>query len=375
MSKDREICEFCKTTVKDKYTLKSHLVKSKKCLQLRGVPLETKFVCNGCNNIFTSKANLSTHLDVCKDYIILNIREECKQEYTNEITKLKAENIQQIAKLQDENKSQITKLQAESTQQIIKLQEKTEEIIKLQQDLSNAKDQNTILQKICDNQTNSDKALFDKEKQLQTLQAFSDKALSDATAQIDKLQKMLENIATKAVDKPTTTTNTTFNQIRNNFSDKYFLENIKAEEVKKKCQTNFTEEILMNGQRGIARLCTDQIINTKDKKKLLVATDQSRNKFRYMDEKGNMKDDIEARTFIEKVSKPIKEVAGIVFDNVLLCIKDEKEMVEDDDYGRKAELRDKELQANSSMVYINCFDDPKHNSEFMNELAILNKCK
>jgi hypothetical protein len=94
-----------------------------------------------------------------------------------------------------------------------------------------------------------------------------------------------------------------------------------------------------------------------------------------MDEKGNLKDDIEARTFIEKVSKPIKEVAGIVFDNVLLCIKDEKEMVEEDDYGRKAELRDKELQANSSMVYINCFDDPKHNSEFMNELAILNKCK
>ena len=355
MSKDREICEFCKTTVKDKYTLKSHLVKSKKCLQLRGVPLETKFVCNGCNNIFTSKANLSTHLDVCKDYIILNIREECKQEYTNEITKLQAENIQQIVKLQDENKSQITKLKAESTQQIIKLQEKTEEIIKLQQDLSNAKDQNTILQKICDNQTNSDKAL------------------SDAQIQIDKLQKIIENIATKAVDKPTT--NTTFNQIRNNFSDKHFLENIKAEEVKRKCQTNFTEEILMDGQRGIARLCTEQIINTKDKKKLLVATDQSRNKFRYMDEKGNMKDDIEARTFIEKVSKPIKEVAGIVFDNVLLCIKDEKEMVEDDDYGRKAQLRDKELQANSSMVYINCFDDPKHNSEFMNELAILNKCK
>ena len=58
----------------------------------------------------------------------------------------------------------------------------------------------------------------------------------------------------------------------------------------------------MDGQRGIARLCTEQIINTKDKKKLLVATDQSRNKFRYMDEKGNMKDDIEARTFIEKVS-------------------------------------------------------------------------
>lgn len=291
------VCEFCKSSVRDKYSLKTHLSKNKKCLKIRGLTLETKFVCKGCQHAFPNNINLVVHIESCKQYIIIKVREECKEEYNNEI-------------------------------------------IKMQQEIIN-----------------------------------KDKALSDATAQIDKLQKMLENIATKAVDKPTTTTNTTFNQIRNNFSDKYFLENIKAEEVKKKCQTNFTEEILMNGQRGIARLCTDQIINTKDKKKLLVATDQSRNKFRYMDEKGNMKDDIEARTFIEKVSKPIKEVAGIVFDNVLSCIKDEKEMVEDDDYGRKAELRDKELQANSSMVYINCFDDPKHNSEFMNELAILNKCK
>ena len=87
MSKDEEICEFCKTTVKDKYTLKSHLVKSKKCLKLRGVPLETKFVCNGCNNIFTSKANLLTHLDVCKDYSLLKVREE----YTQEFDKLRNE--------------------------------------------------------------------------------------------------------------------------------------------------------------------------------------------------------------------------------------------------------------------------------------------
>jgi hypothetical protein len=69
-----------------------------------------------------------------------------------------------------------------------------------------------------------------------------------------------------------------------------------------------------------------------------------------MDKNGNMKDDIEARIFIEKVSKPIKEVADIVFDNVLPCIKDEKEMLEDD-YGRKAELNNKELQANTSMMY------------------------
>jgi len=289
MDEIREICKFCKSSVKDKYTLKNHLLRNKKCLKIRGLSLTTNFICKGCEHICTSNINLSVHIETCKEYIIMKVRED----YQTEVNQLK-------------NNEKFL------VDTIIKLEKIQKDNDKILNDVKDKLD-NALSEKFL-----SDKALFDKENQLQTLQSFSDKALSDAQSQIDKLQKMLENIATKAVDKPTT--NTTFNQIRNNYSSKYFLENIKAEEVKKKCQTNFTEEILMNGQRGIARLCTDQIINTKDKKKLLVATDQSRNKFRYMDEKGNMKDDIEARTFIEKVSKPIKEVAGIVFDNVLLCI-------------------------------------------------------
>lgn len=49
---------------------------------------------------------------------------------------------------------------------------------------------------------------------------------------------MLENIATKAVDKPTTTNNnTTINQIRNCFSDKYFVKDLETTDIKRKCQS------------------------------------------------------------------------------------------------------------------------------------------
>ena len=205
--------------------------------------------------------------------------------------------------------------------------------------------------------------LKEKEIIIITQQKNSDKALSDAQHQIETLQKIIENIATKAVDKPTTTThNTTINQIRNSFSDKYFVEDLLECDIKRKCQSVLTEQVLLEGQRGIARMCTEYFINTKDQKKLLIATDPSRNKFKYMDKHGNVKDDIEARTFI-------------VFDCVLSDIKDEQETVDDDNYSRKAYLHDKEMQANNSLVYIKCFDDPKHNSEFTNELAILNKNK
>ena len=330
-----EICEFCKLSVKDKYSLKNHLIRNKKCLKLRGLSLETKYSCKGCGNSFISKADLVIHNDICKNYIIMKIREECKQEYTEEINKLRKE-------LSEKDKF-ISDIQA--------IQKKSDK------DLYDAQSQIKTLQKICD--TLSD--------------IKSDKVVLDAHAQIQTLQKMIENIAIKAVDKPSIVTNTTI--IRNCFSDKYFLEDIKPADIKRKCQSSLTEQILMEGQRGIAKLCTEHIINTNDNKKLLISTDHSRSKFRYMDKNGNMKDDIEARIFIEKVSKPIKEVADIVFDNVLSGIKDEKEMLEDDDYCRKSELNDKELQANMSMMYIKCFDDPKHNSDFTNELSILNKTK
>ena len=90
---NRVTCEFCNLSVKDKYTLKTHLVRNKTCLKTRGLTLNTNFVCNGCNNMFSTNLNLTTHIDTCKKYIILKVREdckeECKSEYCTQINKLK----------------------------------------------------------------------------------------------------------------------------------------------------------------------------------------------------------------------------------------------------------------------------------------------
>ncbi len=36
----REVCQFCNLSVKDKYTLKTHLLKNKRCLKNRGLTRE-----------------------------------------------------------------------------------------------------------------------------------------------------------------------------------------------------------------------------------------------------------------------------------------------------------------------------------------------
>jgi hypothetical protein len=338
-------CKYCTLLFKNKTTLKYHNTNSKKCMKIRGIKIESKYQCKGCNEFFVNKVNLTTHLDSCKKYCIL----QATNEYQLQLDIIRNKNNESIVQLGIDNQSNIDLLQKKHDKELFDMNHEINQLQKTHHSL-----------------------VLDHQKQLDLIQKSHDKALLDAQNQIDKLQKIIENIATKAIEKPTTTIN---NQIRNCFSDKYFVEDIKEADIKRKCQSFLTEQILMEGQRGIARLCTEHIINTNDQKKLLISTDQSRNKFRYIDKNGNIKDDIEARTFIEKVSKPIKEVAEIVFDNVLSDIKDEKGTIEEDDYSRKAFLNDKELQANHSMVYIKCFDDPKHNSEFTNELAILNKNK
>ena len=69
-------CNICKTIFKSKYNLKSHLTTNKKCLKLRGLELTSNFVCKGCNAPFVNNKNMNIHLDSCKKYIILKVKEE-----------------------------------------------------------------------------------------------------------------------------------------------------------------------------------------------------------------------------------------------------------------------------------------------------------
>jgi len=91
-----------------------------------------------------------------------------------------------------------------------------------------------------------------------------------------------------------------------------------------------------------------------------------------MDENGNLKEDYEARTFTEKVFEPIKKASKDVYENILLDIKDEQER-EEIDYNRKSVLNDKTMKAIDCFAQIVNIDNPSSNSDFKNELAILNK--
>ena len=305
-------CEYCQSTFKTKYTLKSHVSNNKSCLKTRGLSLNNNIKCKGCNIVLTHQSHLATHQEICRDYI----------KYKNEAT---------ITELQE----QISKKDI----QLIELENLKRELLLKNQEI-----------------------------------LFQTKTITDLQVQNKQQKDTIESIAKEAINRPvTTTTNNTINHIRNNLSSKYTLEDIKDEELLNIFQENLTQQIFMSGQKGIAKMCTDKIINTVDEKKLICCTDATRKKFKYMDKNGNIKEDIEARSFVGRVSKPIKDVGKQIYENMMENLTEERENIKPDDYGKKDRLVMESFHIMDRYKDIFNIDDPKYNNDFTNELAILNK--
>ena len=104
------ICQHCSTTFKNLNNLKVHLKCSKKCLKLRGIKIESKYNCKGCNSIFMNKINLSVHQDSCI-FLYKNENEELLTIIENNNTHIIELN-EKLSKLH-ENELSIKQLQKE----------------------------------------------------------------------------------------------------------------------------------------------------------------------------------------------------------------------------------------------------------------------
>ena len=354
------ICEFCNSVLSSKYILRVHLVNNKACLSIRNMDFKTKHLCKGCNNYYTCAQKLSVHHDICKDYQCLILREENDEK----IKDLK----QELEEMKHKNETEIKEIETIYKKEKKEyIQEKEAEIVSIKSLYQSEKDK---YMKEKDREIKDLETAFNKE------QEHKDEKIKDLQTQLDKMFSTIEGLAKQAIDKPNTTTNNNVN-VRNVYSDKYFLEKLTPEDIKHKCRNYLTEEVFFQGQRGIARMCTDHVIHTKDNKVLLTCSDVSRKKFKYMDEHGNVKEDYDAIAFTEKVIGPIKQVSKEVYDHIVSNIKDEREQLENkkdqESMERKTTLHYKTDMAADCFKKIIFIDMPNDNSDFKNELARLNK--
>lgn len=125
------------------------------------------------------------------------------------------------------------------------------------------------------------------------------KQIEDYKHQIETLQNKLENIAVKAVNRPTNT-----NTINNNVLNLAPLDmDDLTERITQVINSKMNESHIIDGQEGVARLVSG-CFKTNDGQKLITCTDTSRGIWKSKDANGNIIKDYKAGT-IAKVIKPI----------------------------------------------------------------------
>ena len=177
------ICEFCKTTLSSKYILKTHLVNNKACLAIRNLELKTNFVCKGCNQNSLDMPRLNIHQESCKSYKRLLLEEEHSQKLREKdkvLNDLKIKHYKEIKMIKEEYAKGIKDLQTG----------------------------------------------FEKERETQ------EKTVKDLQTQVDKMFYTIERLASHAIDKPTTTINTSFEKDNVPIPLKDQMSSIIIEEIK-----------------------------------------------------------------------------------------------------------------------------------------------
>lgn len=148
--------------------------------------------------------------------------------------------------------------------------------------------------------------------------AIQQHTLQNKEQQIEDLKLIVD----KAIAKTGNVTNIKNSQVNvmNVLSEKYegrtdhdFI----LEVARKKFEPYFWD-----GQKGLANFCVDHIIRTKDGKMILCCTDPTRKRFKYLDAEGELREDIEARLFTEKMSIPISIVCEEVYEKIRTEIDD-----------------------------------------------------
>jgi glycerophosphoryl diester phosphodiesterase len=261
-------CERCEKILSSKQMLEFH---TQKC-EGKKEKIE-EFKCEYCNKMLSSKQYLENHIKKCE---IIEEKEEFKCEYCDKIlsTKQMLENHKNICIIKKDKEIEALKEKLESKDKELKeqFQSKDNKIEILKKELKE-KDKLNIKLKL--QNENYEKQIEKQEEQNKVL-----------------LNK-LENLASKAIDKPTSIVSNTTTNNNLNIATSMDFDNI--EHIKNLIDNYLTINHIVDGQKGIANFVRETMLIDDNGIPKYICTDPSRNIFKYKDTNGEIKKDVEAK--------------------------------------------------------------------------------
>jgi hypothetical protein len=228
--------------------------------------------CNYCNKNFSCKSSLKLHQKTTKYCLKLQGKNEENKfecEYCNKIFTVKTNLLSHYGTCKEK----------ELNDNLEKLEEK------LQKEFNKEKEQ---LQKEFANM------LKDKEEEIVELK----QKVAELNGRLFTLKDDHDLIKEIAKQPKSTTNNTTTNNTLN-ISTCLDFDNI--DKIKDVIENDFNISYAINGQKGIAKFIKDKLLKDDTGKLIYVCTDPSRQIFKYKDNKGDIRKDVEAKKLTEYI--------------------------------------------------------------------------
>lgn len=132
---------------------------------------------------------------------------------------------------------------------------------------------------------------------------------------------------------------------------------LKEGEIARKVKYNFTEEMFLDGQQGVADFTYNNILKDNNGESKYICNDMNRGNFIYKDDKGEMKTDYKADKLINMIYKPVVERSEILKNSII---------AKNDNIETKTKCLDK-------IVEIKHINNVSSNNKFRNRIGILQK--
>jgi hypothetical protein len=260
-------CNMCEKLLSSNRKLEIH---KEKCA-IR----EKEFKCEFCDKTLCTKRNLENHFISCikrKDKELKELRE---------LNDLKENELKELRELNELKENELKELKKLNLLNDIKDNElkKLKEIKELNGE--------TIIEK--------DKIIIKVNAQLEK----QDEQLEHYKDQIKDLQEKLDKIANKAIDRPTTVTNTT--TTNNNLNIMSSIDFNDTETIKDLIENKLDINHVVDGQKGLVQFLLESFLKDEDGNLKYKCTDASRNIFKYKNSDGEINKDIEAKKLIKYI--------------------------------------------------------------------------
>ena len=347
-------CEFCGKNFSSKSNLYTHLTKAKYCILKRNInnPKSaaisfecTEISCEFCDKTFSSKSNLYTHLTKAK--YCISKRNSNNANHTPAAVNFKCSYCEKS--FTSRQFSEIHKTKCNN------------KIIKEQILLEKLEEQKILFETKLQEQ----KTLFESKLQEK---AFTTKEFKE---QISYLQEQLASVALIGASKSSSITTNNNSNNTTNITQILTPFNLDDDDLMAIVKHKFDEKTFLNAQKGVAKLCYEYIIKSEEGKMRLVCTDPSRERFRYMDEKGLIKEDLKARNFIEKIYPPIHLVGQELYEKTIeKCNTIKQKIAKGEDHTDKYLIQVREEAADKAWLEIRMIKSEDTNKTLRKELSI-----